>query len=100
MEMLVIMEGRLRRRPGRLLLRNCGARRCAFGEAPHEDVATWDVRRAVGVAPLELARRLAHDRSEARAERAEAREPHREAHLGHREVRRAQQVLCALDATA
>ena len=57
-----------------------------------------DVRRAVGVAPLELARRLADQLAEPAAERAQAGEADRVADLGDGEVGGAEQVLRALDA--
>src|SRR5207244_7756058 len=84
--------------PAPRLLLDCGTRILALGQTPHEHEATWDVGRAVGVAPLEIARPLADELAEPAAERPEAREPDREAHFGDREVRRAQQVLRAFDA--
>src|SRR4051794_10090070 len=95
--MLVIMEGTLRRHAVNVLLRDCGLRRTGLGEAPHKDEAAGDVRRAMGIAPLEVTWCLAHHRPEPAAERAEAGEAHDEAHLGDREVRGPQQVLGSLD---
>src|SRR4029078_12120286 len=95
MAMLVIMRTTLGRRPVRRLLLACGPR---LGQPPHEDEAPGDVRDALlGVPPLELARRLAHQLPEPAAERAQAREADRVADLGDGEVGGAQQVLGALD---
>src|SRR5947208_2941782 len=101
MEMLVIMLRTLRRTIAATLLLSCGirARATALGQSPREYEASGDVRRAIGVPALELARALADQRAEPAAERAETREAHREAHLGDGEVGGAQQVLCTLDAT-
>src|SRR5262245_31363336 len=96
--MWVIMHATLRRRRRSVLLLDCGLRR-PFREPPHEHEAARDVRGALGVAGLEVARGLAHHRAEPAAERAEAAEAHGVTDLGHGEVRRAQEVLGALDAS-
>ena len=72
----------------------------AIGEPVHEDEATGNVRcTRRGEQRLILRRRDADDGAELRAERAEAGVPDEVADLGNGEVRRAQEVLCALDAS-
>src|SRR4051794_11900179 len=78
MAMLVIMRTTLGDTGAVLLLLDCGPLR----QAPLEDVAARDARRAgLGVAPLELPRRLPDQLAEPAAEGAEAREPDRVADL-------------------